>query len=351
IIFLFVVFAFYCLVVHFYSVYKNPILQFSVLLIASPCIIIVVANGISFISEKFFVAISFVLMAAIIVQTVFVKKYYSLGIKQGVRSAIVETIDAKQKYGKDNVTAIYNTEPTFVEHYFKEFKQQYACLNSFDSVFQKPTLLGNYLRSLKEEYIVLSDPDAVNLERVKTYFPYVIKHDEGFFKNVFLLSKKNTGSMKDETVVSISNIENKSPFNFPDNYKKEGKDILIDSLDEWPFYVWANINSLLVVQGQWVVCNTTYIPLKPTENLSFDFCVKEKDSTLFYSSRNFRDFYMPGDSIQHGFSSIFMGTDLREWQEAKLECYFWNQSKKRYVIKDLNLKILNINPHKYSIWD
>jgi hypothetical protein len=351
IIFLFASFLIYCLVVYFYSIYKNPILQFSVLLIAAPCFVIVVARAISFIPDKVFNMTAIALVVAFLVQTIYIKQYFKLGIKQGVKSAIVETIGAKEKYGKDNVAAIYNTEPFFVEKYLADFKQKYSYLSAFDPIFAKQEQFGNYLKSRKEQFIILSDPDAIYLERVKSYFPYVIKHEEGYFRNIYLLSKKNENAINDDAVVNTFNLANKGNFVFPDNYKKEGNDILIDSLDEFPFYVWANFEANIVQYGQWVVCSASYIPQNPTENLNFDFAVKRKDSLIFYSSRNFKEFYVPGDSVQHGFSSIFMGTDFVEWQKDKFECYFWNQSKKRYLLKSLDLKILDINPHKYTLWD
>jgi hypothetical protein len=350
IIFLLMTFVVYCLTIQLYSVYKSPILQFSVLLIGAPCIIVVVARGLSFIPDKLFTIVAIALVAVFLVQTVFIKKYYSLGIKQGIHSSITQTIEAKSKYGTNNVSAIYNTESFFAKYYMDELKQNYTYLTAFDSTYNNPVLLNKYLKSLKEEYIILSDPDPVNLERVKLYFPYTIKHDEGYFKSVFLLSKKNSNGIKDETVLYTYNFNNRGSFTFPENYKKINGDILIDSTDEFPFCVRADFNSLPFKEGESVVCVVGYKPQNTVGNLSFDFNVKEKDSSLFYSSKNFKEFYMPGDSLQHGFSSIYMGTDLREWRKAKLECYFWNQAKKRYIIKDFNLKILNINPHKYSLW-
>jgi hypothetical protein len=86
-------------------------------------------------------------------------------------------------------------------------------------------------------------------------------------------------------------------------------------------------------------------------SLSFDFNIKKNDSSLFYTNRNFKDFYLTEDSLQHGFSSIFIGTEINEWKNSKLECYFWNSGKKKYLLKDLDLKILDINPHKYALWD
>ncbi|MGZ3864563.1 MAG: glycosyltransferase family 39 protein [Bacteroidia bacterium] len=353
--FLFLLLSFigYCLVVYLYSVYKSPVLQFSVLLIASPCIIVALAYIISFIPEKIFNVTAVSLVVAFLVQTIYVKQYYKLGIKQGAKSSVTETISAKEKYGKDNVAVIYNTGAFFIEKYIEQLGAKYSYINLFDSAYKKPGALMRYFRELKEEYLVFSEADGVNIEMAKTFYPYVIKHEEGYFTNIYLLCKRDKEAVNDEAVVKTINLSNKGDFVFPDNYKRDGSDILIDSLDEFPFYVWANLDAGIVQNGQWVVCVSCYIPQKPMENLSFDFAVKQKDSLEFYSSRNFRDFYLQGDSMQHGYSSIFMGTDFRDWldKKDKLEGYFWNQSKRRYIVKSLDLKILDINPHKYSIWD
>jgi 4-amino-4-deoxy-L-arabinose transferase-like glycosyltransferase len=350
--FLFIAYTTYCLIVHFYSILKTPLLQFSVLLIASHCIIIIVAKGLSFIPNKLFNITCIALITAFLVQTIFVKQYYSLGIKQSHKSAVKQTIEAKTKYGATNVTAIYATETFFVTRYMDEFKQQrFKCLTAFDSVFNNPTLLTRYLKSLTENYIVLSDPDPVLVERVKIYFPYLIYHDEGYFKNIFLLSKKSDNSVKDKTVINSNTLHHSEGFIFPEKFETENNCILIDSTNEFPFYVWANFNSLLVQEGRSVVCTSTFKPYSKMDNLSFDFNIKKNDSSLFYSSRNFRDFYLPEDTLQHGFSSVFIGTDFYEWKNTKLECYFWNSGKKRYLVKDISLKIIDVNPHKYTLWD
>ncbi|MEO8760738.1 MAG: glycosyltransferase family 39 protein, partial [Bacteroidia bacterium] len=293
IIFLFTTFLTYCLIVHFYSILKSPILQFSVLLIAAPCIIIVMAKGLSLIPDKFFNTVSIILIIVFLIQTIYVKQYYSLGIKQGNRSAVVQTIEAKNKYGTDKVTAIYATEAFFVTHYMDEFKNHFTYLTSADSIYNNQVLLGRYLKSLKENYILLSDPDAILLERTKIYFPYLIYHDEGYFKDIFLLSKTNTNSIKDETILGEFKPDRSSTsFNFPEKYATENNNILIDSTNEFPFYVWADFNSLHFTLGQVVICSSVFKPQNEMRNLTFDFNIKKNDSSLFYANRNFKDFYL-----------------------------------------------------------
>jgi len=351
IIFLLATFIVYCLIIQLYSVYKNPILQFSVLLIAAPCIIIVVARGLSFIPDKFFTVVAIGLITVFLAQTIYNKKYYSLGIKHGNKSAVKETIEAKNKYGETNVTAIYAVEPFFIKHYMDEFKQNYNCLTSSDSVYNNPVLLSKYLKLLKENYIVLSDPDVFLLEQAKLYFPYLIYHDEGYFKSIFLFSKTNTNSIKDETVLKENNIHHAEGFVFPDNYKKENNNILIDSTDEFPFCVRADFNSLQLKEGQHIVAAASYKPYNVMSDLNVDFSLKKNDAGVFYAGRNLKDSYMPGDTIQHGFAAVFIGTEINAWKDSKLECYIWNKGKKRYTIKDFSMKIIDSNPHKYTLWD
>jgi hypothetical protein len=325
IIFLFFAFVIYCAVIHFYSVLKTPILQFSVLSIAGPCIIWVVARGLSFVPDKLFTRMSFLLMAALLIQTIIVKQYYSLGIRQSTRSAVTQTIDAKKKYGEADVTAIYTTEAFFAKHYMDEFKQNFSYLTAFDSIFNNQVLLSRYLKSLKENYIILSEPDAVLLEKAKVYFPNVIYHDEGYFTNIFLLSKKNTESVIDETILGMYKPGGAlSFFNFPEKYETENNRILLDSANEFPFYVWVDFNAPGFQIGQVVICSSAFKVCNGMSSLSFDFNIKKNDSSLFYTNRNFKDFYLTEDSLQHGFSSIFIGTEINEWKNSKLECYFWN---------------------------
>jgi hypothetical protein len=351
IIFLLATFIVYCLTIQLYSIYKSPVLQFSVLLIAAPCIIIAVARGLSFIPDKFFTVAAIALIVVFLVQTMYNKQYYSLGIKQGVHSSIKQTIEAKSKYGADNVTAIYNTETFFVKHYMDIFKQNYPCLTAFDSAYNNPVLLSKYLKALKENYIVLSDPDAFLLERTKLYFPYLIYHDEGYFKSIFLLSKTNTNSTKDETVIRTNSIGNTGCFIFPDNYKKENNNILIDSTNEFPFCVCADFNSLQLKEGQYIVAAASYKPYSVMCNLNIDFSLKKNDVGIFYAGRNLKDSYVAVDSIQYGFSAMFVGTEINAWKDSKLECYFWNKGKQSYLVKNFSIKVVDINPHKYILWD
>ena len=352
IIFLLGTFVTYCLVVQLYSVLKTPILQFSVLLIAAPCFVIVVARGLSFIPDKMFSAVCVYLVAGFLIQTIFIKKYYSLGIKQSTKSAITQTIAAKNKYGATNVAAIYNTEPFFAKRYVDEFKQHFEYLTSADSVYNKQVLLGRYLKALKENYIILSEPDPILLERTKCCFPFVIYHQEGYFENIFLLSKLKDASMRDETIIhTYTKSTSLNPFHFPEKYPMEHTDILIDSTNEFPFYVWADFNSLHLRDGQVVMCSTIFKPYNCMADLTFDFSIQKNDTALFYTNRNFKDYYLIEDTLQQAFSYIYIGTEINEWKDSKLGCYFWNSGKKRYVIKDFRLQILDCNPHKYTLWD
>ena len=352
IVFLLMAFIIYCLGVYFYSILKNPILQFSVLLIGSPCILIVVARGISFIPNKAFTIACVALILCFLIQTIFIKRYYSIGIKQSNRSAVVQTIEAKKKYGAANVTAIYITEPFFVKHYLDEFRQNYSYLTAFDSTTNNQVLLSRYLKSLKENYIILSDPDAILLQKVKCYFPYVLYHDEGYFKSVFLLSKVSTNSIKDETIVGVYSMGSSfKPFRFTKPYKKERDFILADSTEEFPFSTSADFDSLHLALGQAVVCSAVFKPYKNIGNLMFVFAIRKNDSCLFFTGSNFKDFYVPEDNLQYGFSNIFIGTEIDACKKSNLDANFWNTDKKRYWIKDVTLKVLDCNPHKHSVWD
>ena len=351
IVFLLAIFILYCLTIQLYSVYKNPILQFSVLLIAAPCIVIVVARGLSFIPDKIFPVAAIVLTGVFLVQTIYIKKYYALGIKQGIHSSITQTIAAKAKYGADSVAAIYSTEAFFARHYMDVYKQNYNYLTAFDSVFKTPSLLNQYLKTLKGKYIILSDPDAFLLERTKVYFPYMVYHDEGYFKSIFLFSKAKVDSTKDETELSVNTVHHSDGFVFPKKFGPGNNSVLIDSTNEFPFCVWADINALHLKDGEFVIADATFKTYSGMEDLSVDFNIKKNDSTIFYAGRNFKDAYMPDDVIQHGFSAIFIGTDLDKWKDAKLECYFWNTGKKKYLVTDFVIKIIDSNPHKYTLWD
>ena len=342
----------YCLIIYFYSILKSPILQFSVLLIASPAIIIVISVLLSAIPEKFFNPVLFLLLLSFLTQTIFIKKYFSLGIRQSTRSAITQTIEAQNKYGKKNVSAIYMTENLFARHYMNEFKETFPYLTADDSILMNPISLSRYLKARKENYLILSEPDALLLQKIKLYFPYVLHHDEGYFTNIFLLSKTAEQSIPDETIVATYTQKKTSEFVvFPTKYEMKEKKLYLDSTNEFPYCITSDYSNLHFTIGQNLVCITSYKPVNKMAHLSFDFAVKKGDSTLFYSSRNFLDSYLEEDTLQYGFSGIFIGTEIEEWKGSKLFAYFWNAGKKGYFVHDMNLKIIDCNPHKYALWD
>lgn len=360
-LFLFWVFAINYLVIHLYSVFQNPILQYSVLLFCGLCLIIFLSSFTGFLSFRQAYVLNGAIVLLLCLQNVVKKQVFSRVHVQEFESQVQTTLDFRNRYGKDKVTSIFKTEDFFVYLYEKKYHTVLDYRSLKDSVLQSPRLFRQYLKALSASYIVLGGVGAEDIALVKEYFPYLVYHREDYFRNTLVFSKQEA-AYSDASLIRDMTLMN-SEVNVYINQASELR-FKQDSVyfeikqedDEFPFNVNLPLQKADLKLGQFVLAEISYSTAgeKSIEGEQLCMAVAEKDKdAVFFKTSSYAAYYDSTKAVQTAYLEYFVGVDNVLWagRNMSLNTFVWKAKQSQYHIHRFRLKQYEYNPTKWVLWE
>jgi len=191
---------------YYYSVYVNPVLQYSTLLFSFPFLLLFLFSFFkdrnSKLSNALLVLLGIILLFSTIVEGRFYKREY-FGVFREINRSVV---DLQQKYGRENVTTVLNTSGKEIfDFYFFQMKHdnkmmfpKYDFFAGDDSLFISDML--KKIDSCKTPYFIYGwsnfrSPYEIP-EIIKRKFPCIL-YDEKHFNSEISLFGKNDSCRRD----------------------------------------------------------------------------------------------------------------------------------------------------------
>ena len=360
-LFLFWIFASNYLVIHLYSVFKNPILQYSVLLFCGLCLILFLCSFTAFLKPRQLYTLTAAIVLLLGFESVVKKKVFSRVHVQEFESQVQTALDFRERYGKEQVSAVFKTEDFFVYLYEKKYHTRLPYLSLKDSVLLRPQLFREHLKGLKSSYIVLGGVGAEDIALVKEYFPYLVYHREDYFRNTLVFSKQDAhyadASLVREMPLLNSDIElyinsNKQLSFQNDSLRFE----LRKEDDEFPFNMSLPLEKGRFRLGQFVLAELSYTADNPEavagEKLCMAVSEKGKDAVFFKTSL-YGDYYDSTKRVQTTYLEYFVGVDNITWERRHmaLSTFVWKAKESAYSIRQAKLKLYDYNPTKWVLWE
>jgi hypothetical protein len=205
------------LIAYFYSLFKNPVFQYSILIFGYPLILIGVASLIDFRNARNSKLVVVLTTLLFFYSSVFSKKYYSTEQFAVFKELVNDVKSYSNQYGEKNIEYTVNViKPFYFNYYFEDDNLksnfvQYRCndnstYNELDSIL-KNSSKKYFLHAWSNNY------HAPELEfRIRKYFPYLIKQDIHFNSGIYLFSKELS------TEKNISNVIFEEKNDFEKNY-------------------------------------------------------------------------------------------------------------------------------------
>ncbi len=184
-------------IAYYYSIFKNPVFQYSILIFGFPFFVMWIFSNLPIVKwnkiESSFLAVAFMMT---FVSTVFAHRFYSTEHFAVFKDIAVRISDLTDKYGKENIDYTINViKPYYFDHYANARKNkinflQYRCNQSSDyreldsllSISGKSFFLHAWVNNYHAPEIEL---------RIKKYFPFVAERDTHFNAGLVLYSKKD----------------------------------------------------------------------------------------------------------------------------------------------------------------
>lgn len=360
-LFLLWIFLINYVIIHLYSVFKNPILQYSVLLFAGITLIVFLSSFAGWLSKKQVSLFVLLLLAGFSFQSLRKKHIFSKVHVHDFEMQAKTTLDLQKRVGAKNVTSIFGSEKFFVYTYEKKFHTKFNYLSAQDSIFQHTDKFREYLKKLNQPYVVVAGLSPVDILLVKEYYPYLVSHEENYFSNVTVLSKYDYGntdvSILNTTSLLNTDIDLYVDWNKPVTFYGDSLSYKLNHSDRnYPFTIKIPIQKTLALKNQFLIgeiqlnCDT----ITDLDNDKLCLTVSEQGkAAVFYKSVKLKDYYNSAKKNQRVYIELFAGTDFQKWykKNMNLEVFIEKQKTSEYTISKFRLHRVDYNPTKWTLWD
>jgi hypothetical protein len=359
--FLFLIFILNYGIIHFYSVYKNPILQNSCLLFSGVTLILFASSFFETFSNKYIVAFCGLLFISFTYQNMRKKHVFSKVHVHEFEQQAKIYLDVESKFGKHSTTGIFASEEFFVDVYEEKYNKTFDHITIYDKAYSSIKNLRAYLKSLKQPYLILGGINAATTQLIKEYYPYLYLHKEDYFSNILVLSK--TKQLNDDVSIIQNQSLLNSAFNVYVNQKKPltfYKDSTYYTLTtgdkQYPFSVGTSIENIDLKHYQSLVIELSYkadsIINMGDDKLCLSISEKEKNA-VFYKSENLKDYFRLGKKTHTLYLELFAGSTFSSWMKHNMNVnIFIDKTKKsHYDIVNFKVKIIDYSPTRWTLWD
>ena len=386
-IYLLLIFFINFLVVYFYSIWRSPIFQYSVMLFSATALLVFVCSFIEFKNNKVFYPVLVLLTLVLLYQSYVRKDYFRESVKTVYEYQFERTAFYKNLLGDKNVYPVFfDADNIMKKIYFEKYRTNFACKISSDSIISNMErvyfkrekdpvtgesypggevsslrLFSEFIGGLKCDYLVLTSAMPHYQAIVKEHFPHLLENTQTQAINFKLYSKRPEDrfrTVEDDKVNVYSTISQPAGFDYLKANKVQLNNnsfsLKVDSLNEFPFDAKALLNEVTYKEGQ-VILVTTRARLK-NKNSLLETCISVIDKTsngqYAYNAKAASDFLPSKDSVVTIYSEHFNGVKYNQVKnKSYVNCYLWNRGKENFELREFEIRVIDYWPRKWDLWD
>lgn len=336
----------------FYSQKVNPVIQFSTLIFAAPCLLLFLTSFAGELPLKGkWISMSLLLLIAIST-LIFKRKYYELIYNQAFDTYIQTADKVVKEKGNHNVYSLFKGEPWFLNYY----KKKYNSIAKFDVVENESRSLFDYKSiydTLTAKYIILGDFNPSQLLQASHYFPFVYKKISGYGYEIYVLSKEpSQRNLEGEKFNLITTDFSNIPKEFNVNKdliisESDKRYYRIDSLNEYPLSFKIKNALLNCKEGQSIVAEIKY----KADTLKKGLLCASTDANkknIHWTQNDIDGFYDPNGKMQTAYLSIYVDAKFNS-PDNELTIFIWNNKKEKILVSEFSVYVWNNNPYRYGL--
>ena len=339
------------LIAYFYSIYKNPVFQYSILLFSFPYLLLFIFSFLPEFKWKPLTLFAWLCLAVFgIYSTVVKEKFYSTQHFGVFKDLVEKTIEYDNKYEKENITHTINViNPYYSDYYSKKLNQESKFVQYSSSQPKEIIQLDSIVQHSPSKYFLhawsntYDPPEAEQI--IARKYPVMIEKINYFNSGITLFadeSMKSAGKMIKPLFEMKHDFEklrwnNDSMFRTTTKVHSGNFAAHLDKEHEFSPTFQSTLSDINFKKGcvidvsVWI--NATKIPLDANLVLSID----DKEKNLLWRGVNTKDILKQADSWQQVFLSCVLKDDFNGNEIVK--AYVWNSGKADFYMDDLEMKV------------
>lgn len=343
------------LIAYFYSVFKNPVFQYSILVFGYPLIVIAICSLLDFKNTTLAKSLVVLTITLFFYSSVISKKYYQTEQFAVFKDIAVDIEDYTSKYGLENIEYTVNViKPYYINYYLSHSENkipflQYSCNNDYAYL-----ALDSILKQSNKKYFLhawSNNYHAPELEfRIRKHFPYLIESDIHFNSGIYLFSKDSSHQLTQKNILfEEKNDFEKNYWNLDDklfkssSYAISGRNVsIVDSTLEYGATYTNSLQQIKLTKNKSLVVelnvNSSQLPMFDKLMLVVEIDSPKGDIKVWRSLQ-----FQPFLKHQNDWTTLYYGykyvEDLNPDDVIKI--YVYNPGKYSAEIDDVIIRVID----------
>ncbi len=323
---------------YYYSLFVNPIIQYSTLIFVFPFLLIFIFSLFGELNRNAKMLIVSSILITGTYTLIFVRKHFQIFYKQPFQEQVKNTYKSLDRLKNKKDATIELMIPSYYkEYYFKKYNRRFELIdyNLFDT-----KAFRNFVQKQTTNYFITGNLPLEYIQIIKEKYPYIISKGEGFTYSTFCFSKNKNLSRPSEYPL----LDRKTEFNFV--IKK------IDSTTEYSQSYRFKLKE--IINDRHTIINIGARLLVPDSSSNPVLVMNIKDNNQLIDWRG--SDYFNYNNNPKTFNTIFLSIDLtgfnfKEHPNAEAEIYIWNRNKKEILIDNFKIDANEGNHLIYSLYE
>ena len=345
------------LIGYFYSVLRNPIIQYSLLIFSTPYIYVCIFSFQKIIKPNTLLILIIVLMGVNIFVLINERKHFEVFYKQPYQELFNTSLVTNSD--KD-VFIIDDCIPYFHDYYFDKYNGSVDYFTKRNNNLNLTEFSRN-VDNITNDFVVTHALSGSELQIVQNKFPYHIDAQNGFTYEINIFSSimpLNGNVIVKDTIASTDFETNNGNWHYNSSSLKYdtlyGYYIELDSTIFWGPSITFDLEEILSHEYDVIdVAAELFAPELESSTLLVG-SVYGDSSTISWNGSNYKDFNLTSDSVKNVFLTIDMRSalkNIKSVKDIKLKIFVWNKSKSLVNINNITITSRPGNMLKYGLYN
>ena len=342
-----------------YSVFINPVIQYSMLIFSTPYLFIYLFSYIGKPKMQYLMASVVILLIVNLFTLIVKREHFKILYKQPFEQVVKKALTLNNQYPND-VFMIDDYLPYYNHYYFKKYKGSVPYFTVRNKNMNN-TRFDSLLCNIKQNRVIVCDINRNYFQIIKKHFPYLINYDYGFTFEEYTFSRVPSDSIK--------NIHSK-PIAFTNFKVKQGPvqfkhvHVQFDSLNNITFYhqkpneqfgpsIRFNLNDYTNTIYQFFDISVGLKQVNDLRSALFVVQIKRDKKIIFWKGVNFKTLTITPQKWQ----TVYFTVNLQDMMKNKMkinntvfEFFIWNPHKDEFYISTIKMEMRKGNPYRYSLF-
>lgn len=340
-----------------YSIFLNPIIQYSMLIFSTPYLFILLFSYHKKLSQKQNTVLVLVILLVNTSTLVFERNHYNIFYKQPYEETFKKAL---LTYNTDDVFLIDDCIPYYHEFFFNKYNKRIPYFTKRNTNIDL-TGFEKIIANIKEGKVIAEALTGEQLQIIQSYFPYQLGYENGFTYEIYTFSKMAPvdGFVIERDIIAQTDFKNEIG-----SWKDVKYMVEFDTLNNNSFCRMESSNEwgpsisfplLQIAEGGLGVVDVEVemMMLDTITNALIVATISEGEETRYWKAVNFESY----NHQPNKWKKVFLSVDIqgalksrRDMDGLVLKINIWNRAKTKLLINSITIYRKQGNPLRYSLF-